>query len=353
MFEKELGRGGYIPSEDLPPETSKAAAQVTFNDKPLDCNVNLTPSISRCLTRVNSVGRLTIEPLVDVEQTKPKPLFQDSTAQPRALTSKATNMWAKPSLSLKPILELFKFDGNPTTYLRFMSVFESTIETVEIDDKVKLLYLNQHCVGKAKSMIEYCLLLEPSHGFAKGKQILYETYGKRNVIARSYITNLLDGPPIKNDDSKALVDLAQRLEECNTTLEHLNYFSDLNCFQNIAKIVQKLPFAMQSQWLSFASSIERDGYEPNFSDLRFFVNEADLAKSSYASALCQRSKHSSIPRVVSHSTLVSDQKKEANLLKLATLLNTFFGNARISCKSLLKSDCSLCGNVVYAIILEN
>ena len=79
VFEEELERGSYIPPEDLPPETSKAAAQVTFNDKPLDRNVN-------------SVGRSIIEPLVDVEQTKPKPLFQDSTAQPRALTSKATNM---------------------------------------------------------------------------------------------------------------------------------------------------------------------------------------------------------------------------------------------------------------------
>ena len=317
VFEEELERGGYIPPEDLlPPETFKTAAQVTFNDKPLDRNVNSRPSTSRCLTRVNSVGRSTIEPLVDVEQTKPKLLFQDSTAQPRALTSKATNMWAETSLSPKPILELFKFDGNPTTYLQFVSVFESTIETVESDDQVKLLYLIQHCTGKAQSMIEYCLLLEPSHGFVKAKQILYETYGKRNEIARSYITNLLDGPPIKNDDSKALVDLAQRLEECNTTLEHLNYFSDLNCFQNIAKIVQKLPFAMQSQWLRFASNIERDGHEPNFSDLkRFIVNKADVAKSSYASALCQRSKRSSIPRVVSHSTLVSDQKKEANLLK--------------------------------------
>ena len=88
-----------------------------------------------------------------------------------------------------------------------MSVFESTIETVESDDKVKLLYLIQHCTGKGKSMIEYCLLLEPSHGFAKAKQILYETYGTRNVIARLYITNLLDGPPIKNDDSKALESL--------------------------------------------------------------------------------------------------------------------------------------------------
>ena len=89
-----------------------------------------------------------------------------------------------------------------------------------------------------------------------------------NVIARSYIANLLEGPPIKNDYSKILIDLAQKLEECNTMLEHLNYTSDLNCCQSIVKIVQRLPFAMKSQWLRFASSIERDGREPNFTDLK-------------------------------------------------------------------------------------
>ena len=77
---------------------------------------------------------------------------------------------------------------------------------------------------------------------------------------------------------------------------------------------------MQSQWLRFASSIKLDGHEPNFSDLkRFIVNEADVAKSSYASALCQRSKRSSIPRVVSHSTLVSDQKKRGKPFKMLVL----------------------------------
>ena len=56
-----------------------------------------------------------------------------------------------------------------------MSVFESTIETVESDDKIKVFYLLQHCTGEAKSIMEYCLLLKPTHGFAKTKHILYET----------------------------------------------------------------------------------------------------------------------------------------------------------------------------------
>ena len=136
----------------------------------------------------------------------------------------------------KPALELLKFDGNPLTYLKFISAFECTIEAVEHDDKVKLLYLIQYCSGKAKSIIEYCLLLEPRQGFVKAKQILYETYGKRNVIARSYIANLLEGPSVKKNDSEALIELARKVEECYTTLGHLNYFSDLNCFENISKI---------------------------------------------------------------------------------------------------------------------
>ena len=86
-------------------------------------------------------------PTVDVKQIKPKVLFQASTAQPRALRSKDTNKWVESLLSLKPVLELFRCDGKLTTYLRFMYVFESTIETIESDDKAKLLCLIQHCTG--------------------------------------------------------------------------------------------------------------------------------------------------------------------------------------------------------------
>ena len=48
----------------------------------------------------------------------------------------------------KPNLELFKFDGNRTTYSRFISTFETAIEQSEPDDRRKLFYLIQHCTGK-------------------------------------------------------------------------------------------------------------------------------------------------------------------------------------------------------------
>ena len=60
------------------------------------------------------------------------------------------------------------------------------------------------------------------------------------------------------------------------------YFSDLNSFENIARIVRRLPFSLQTSWTRSSSNIERQGCEPSFSDLYKVV------KSSYATALQQK-----------------------------------------------------------------
>ena len=64
----------------------------------------------------------------------------------------------------RPPLELIKFDVDPMKYSKFMTTFETTVEQVELDDQRRLLYLLQHCEGKAKSLIEFCLLLDPAVG---------------------------------------------------------------------------------------------------------------------------------------------------------------------------------------------
>ena len=186
VFEEELERGGYIPFDDQKPTTSADVTVVTSQ----------TEQVHLPFTGVDSAAQTVALPDHSLPlETKPKVTFQGST---QLDSSRREDMKPRVKSRLrKPALELLKFDGNPLTYLKFISAFESTIEAVEHDDKVKLLYLIQYCSGKAKSIIEYCLLLEPHQGFVKAKQILYETYGKRNVIARSYIANLLEGPSVK------------------------------------------------------------------------------------------------------------------------------------------------------------
>ena len=47
---------------------------------------------------------------------------------------------------------------------------------------------------------------------------------------------------------------------------------------------------------------------------RLILNEADVAKSLCVRVLCQKSKRGLISCMVSHSTVVLDQKEDANLL---------------------------------------
>ena len=235
-----------------------------------------------------------------------------------------------------PKLELLKFNGNPMAYHRFMMTFAATIESA-VPDNRRLLYLLQYCEGKAKELIEHCALLEPSEGYEKAKEILYENYGRRSVIARAYIKKLVKGPVIRSDGSNALIKLAQELEECNTTLRFMKYYSDVNNFDNIAKIVGRLSFSMQSRWLRFAASLEKQDREPSFEDLVGFVkNESEIAKSSYSGVLFKTGKKPGI-KISTHATNVTEAKGK---------LDSRWNNPRSSMptRKQMEVKCGLCSS---------
>ena len=58
--------------------------------------------------------------------------------------------------------ELLTFNGTPTDYCKFISNFDTNRVS---DDRLRLSYLIQYCNGEAKSIIEDCVLLEPSEGY--------------------------------------------------------------------------------------------------------------------------------------------------------------------------------------------
>ena len=129
------------------------------------------------------------------------------------------------------------------------------------------------------------------------------------MIARSYSSALLDGPPIKPDDSTALINLAQKLEECSTTLEDLHYFSDLDYFENLLKIIRRLPSALHTRWLRSAAKIEGEGREPRFSDVQKFVaKKAVVVKFSYAPAISKGKKPAHFLKNSSQSTVIKKFK---------------------------------------------
>ena len=82
--------------------------------------------------------------------------------------------------------------------------------------------------------------------------------------------------------------LAHDLEESRVVLNllnHLKYYSDLNNFDNIAKIIERLPFDSQKRWLRFAAVIEDDRREPSSEDLVYFVQGEERVVQSFGSLL--------------------------------------------------------------------
>jgi len=83
-----------------------------------------------------------------------------------------------------------------------------------------------------------------------------ENFGQKNVIAQAYVSTLVKGPVIRSDNSNDPIKLAQNLKECNTTLQHMRYYSEMNNFDNISKIVGRLPFTLQTRWLRYVVSVD-------------------------------------------------------------------------------------------------
>ena len=192
-----------------------------------------------------------------------------------------------------PKPELFKFDGNPMYYTRFVMNFEASIESKKLlSTASKLLLLIQHCEREVRKLIEYCAMLEPELGYKRAKEVLRDNFGRPNEIARAYIDKLSTGPLIKADDVNGLVKFARDVEECSVTLSHLKYFSDLNNFENIFKIVQRLPFELKRRWLRLAAKVEQAGQEASFADLVTSVKQgAEVMKKSHAKLLdCSKKK---------------------------------------------------------------
>ena len=184
-----------------------------------------------------------------------------------------------------PKQELQAFSGDPKDYWRFMTNFEANMGSVT-DSRLKLNYLIQYCGGEAKEAIADCAILEPELGYVKAREILQALYGQPHVISRTYIDELVKGPPIRPNDSKGLSQLGLLMQRCQITLALLGYGADMDNSENLLRIVRRLPMHVRARWADIADSIIESGREPGFVHLTEFVqNRARVANNVYGKDL--------------------------------------------------------------------
>ena len=170
-----------------------------------------------------------------------------------------------------PKKELPVFDGDPLDYWNFIKSFENSIVNNAVSESEKLMYLLQYTSGVAKETIKCCLVMDSSLGYRKARELLEERFGHPFTIASKYVTKLTQGPPLKPWDRAGLLAFADRLKDCEHTLQSIGYLEEINSADNLRRIVQRLPFHLRAKFVELADQIQQAGQRTNISHIAEFV----------------------------------------------------------------------------------
>ncbi|PIK37643.1 hypothetical protein BSL78_25514 [Apostichopus japonicus] len=166
-----------------------------------------------------------------------------------------------------------KFSGDPIDYWSFMNSFDVNVARRLGDDRTTLSYLIQFCTGKAHEAIENCILLDPTMGYKRAREILYDQFGCSHVVAQAHIYKVINRSPLRSNDADSLWDLARDMRRCQMTLTQMCYTADMSTTDNLLKIQELLPVHLQSKWAGMAHGLMENKIRPNFSHMTEFVEE--------------------------------------------------------------------------------
>ena len=180
--------------------------------------------------------------------------------------------------SLLPKSELAVFDGNSLRYFTFLKSFENNVEKDTLDASRRLQLLIQFCTGKAKRLMENCILMEPEEGYRTAKRLLAERFGDKYKVTKAWICKISDGPAVKPGDREALLDLADDLQSCKITLQATGRLMQINSEDKLMKVIGRCPGFDKSRWQAKVQEIREEGRDPNIADIRQLVRKAAVEK---------------------------------------------------------------------------
>ncbi|KAJ8021094.1 hypothetical protein HOLleu_40865 [Holothuria leucospilota] len=190
-----------------------------------------------------------------------------------------------------PKPEITRFDGNPGNFWTFVNGFEVNIASKNIDDRSKLMYLIQFCVGQAKESIEDCVLMPPGVGYRTAWQILRNQFGQGHLVTKSLVDKVVNREPIKPNDGKGLWDLERQMRKCQITLSQLGNVASMNNADTLMKVQNLLPLHLQKEWAKRAHGLIQMNVEPQFYHMTEFLEQsAQIANNMYGQNIGAKSR---------------------------------------------------------------
>ena len=172
-----------------------------------------------------------------------------------------------------PPVVIQKFDGDPINYWLFVRQFEAHV-LGKVDDYELFPLLYQNCEPNVQHKFNHLSNQLPSASFEAAWNILFDEYGHPHEIACCCEERLKSAPRVAEDDRERLKSLAQLLEKCCVSLEHIGEASTLDSMRVMMNIINKLPVELKRAWIEYAVKIERQaGHRAKFANLSAFLTE--------------------------------------------------------------------------------
>ena len=165
-----------------------------------------------------------------------------------------------------------KYDGSPLTYVEFLQSFKLLIhDKPHLCDDIRMAQLKMHLIGKAERIISG--LGSQGTMYATALKCVKEQLGQPSVIARAYITRLVDKRKIQADDRRSLQELSFDVMKCVATLKQINHLADVNATDNLRKIITRLPDHLIDRWKGVVSDLRDKGETPSLEQIGQFLGK--------------------------------------------------------------------------------
>ena len=136
-----------------------------------------------------------------------------------------------------PKLQITKFNGQFSDWLRFWNQFIAIIDSQNISPITKFSYLKEHLDPKVKRSIDGLPFTDK--GYTKAKEILVEKYANESEIVNSYVEEIISLPTINGSQPGKIHSFFETLRYNVQSLETLNKLSDVNGY--VRMTINKLP----------------------------------------------------------------------------------------------------------------
>ena len=155
-------------------------------------------------------------------------------------------------------------------------MFNDSVDSQPIKDRMKLTRLLQYTSGAAKSAIHNCALIKDgTEAYTKAKDILKKRFGTDHLIIQKVIQDLKSGKPVvKAADMQKLADDPSIAA---SVLQDLNMMSEVGGQQSLLEIVERCPAYVVNKWKQkgLKHICTTDSY-PVFQDFVDFVSDIAL-----------------------------------------------------------------------------